>query len=106
MIQPAFCCEKYRSDSEVRWEKRSRLSSSTIRCPTLASPSQVSVPSTQAAALTPMYASTASTSRSSSPARMPLFVASSTRSQPATGAAAESAARIAINVICPLRSAA
>ena len=72
----------------------------------LARPSQVSVPSTHAAALTATYASTASTSRSSLPARMPLFVASSTRSQPATGAAAESAARTAISVIWPFRSAA
>jgi hypothetical protein len=106
MIQPAFCCEKYRSDSEVRCEKRSRRSSSTIRWPTLASPSQVSVPSTHAAALTPMYASTVINSSCSSPARMPSLVACSTRSQPVTGAAADRAASSAINVICPLRSAA
>ena len=35
-----------------------------------------------------------------------VVVASSTRSQPTTGAAAESAARVAISAICPFRSAA
>ena len=34
MIQPAFCCEKYFSDSVVRWSKRSSRSPSTTSWPT------------------------------------------------------------------------
>ena len=54
MIQPAFCWEKYRSDSDVRCSKRSRRRSSTICCPIPASISQVVVPRIHAVSPTAM----------------------------------------------------
>ncbi len=52
MIQPARCCEKYRSESPVRCSKRSSRSSSTIDWPMRARPRIIVVVSTQATALT------------------------------------------------------
>ena len=75
----------------------------TIRCPTPASISHVAVPRIQATAPIATYATTSRTRRSSSPARMPLSIASPTTCQPATGAAAETAARARMIAIRPWR---
>ena len=51
MIQPAFCCEKYFSDSVVRWSNRSSRSPSTTSWPTRARPRTSVVCRIQARAL-------------------------------------------------------
>ena len=51
MIQPAFVCEKYRSESVVRCPNRCRRSSSTIPWPTAASPRTTYEPSAHETAL-------------------------------------------------------